>query len=118
MKVFSVSVVISFYNKIEYLNLILAALERQSFRDFEVVIADDGSRPDVVSAIQLIMERSPLSIQHLWHEDKGFRKTRIFNEAIRKSRSPYLIYLISFGSCLFFGKPLYKRKCLIKQSFL
>ena len=84
MKVFSVSVVISFYNKIEYLNLILAALERQSFRDFEVVIADDGSRPDVVSAIQLIMERSPLSIQHLWHEDKGFRKTRIFNEAVRQ----------------------------------
>ena len=98
MKVFSVSVVISFYNKIEYLNLILAALERQSFRDFEVVIADDGSRPDVVSAIQLIMERSPLSIQHLWHEDKGFRKTRIFNEAIRKSRSPYLIFMD--GDCI------------------
>jgi glycosyltransferase involved in cell wall biosynthesis len=98
MKVFPVSVVISFYNKIEYLNLILAALERQSFRDFEVVIADDGSRPDVVSAIQLMMERSPLSIQHLWHEDKGFRKTRIFNEAIRKSRSPYLIFMD--GDCV------------------
>ena len=98
MKVFPVSVVISFYNKIEYLNLILAALERQSFRDFEVVIADDGSRPDVVGAIRSIMEHSPLSIQHVWHEDKGFRKTRIFNEAIRKSRSAYLIFMD--GDCI------------------
>lgn len=98
MKVFPASVVISFYNKIEYLNLILAALERQSFRDFEVVIADDGSRPDVVGTIRSIMEHSPLSIQHLWHEDKGFRKTRIFNEAIRKSRSAYLIFMD--GDCI------------------
>ena len=98
MRVFPVSVVISFYNKIEYLNLILAALERQSFRDFEVVIADDGSRPDVVGAIRSIMEHSPLSIQHVWHEDKGFRKTRIFNEAIRKSRSTYLIFMD--GDCI------------------
>lgn len=98
MNTFSVSVVISFYNKIEYLNLILAALERQSFRDFEVVIADDGSRQDVVEEIRSIMKSSPLVIQHVWHEDKGFRKTRIFNEAIRKSRSPYLIFMD--GDCI------------------
>ena len=98
MRTFSVSVVISFYNKIEYLNLILAALERQSFRDFEVVIADDGSREEVVDEIRSIMARSPLAIQHLWHEDKGFRKTRIFNEAIRKSRSSYLIFMD--GDCI------------------
>ncbi|HEY9488378.1 MAG TPA: glycosyltransferase [Chryseosolibacter sp.] len=98
MKTFPVSLIISFYNKIDYLKLIFAALERQSFRDFEVIIADDGSKPEVVEEIRQIMEHAPLTIQHLWHEDQGFRKTMIFNEAIRKSRSPYLIFMD--GDCV------------------
>jgi glycosyltransferase involved in cell wall biosynthesis len=98
MSTFKVSVVISFYNKIEYLKLILAALERQSFREFEVIIADDGSRPEVVADIERIVAESPLSIQHLWHEDLGFRKTKILNEAVRKSRSEYLIFMD--GDCV------------------
>jgi glycosyltransferase involved in cell wall biosynthesis len=97
MKV-SASLVISFYNKIEYLRMILAALERQSFKNFEVVIADDGSRPEVVEEIRLIQTRSPLSIQHIWHEDLGFRKTKILNECIRKSKSDYLIFID--GDCI------------------
>lgn len=36
------SLVISVYNKIHELELILTALEQQSFCDFEVIIADDG----------------------------------------------------------------------------
>lgn len=98
MKVPVVSIIISFYNKIEYLKLILAALERQSLTDFEVIIADDGSGPEVVNDINAIIERTPLLIQHVWHEDKGFRKTMIFNEAIRRSRSEYLIFID--GDCI------------------
>jgi glycosyltransferase involved in cell wall biosynthesis len=98
MNMFQVSVVISFYNKIEYLKLILAALERQSFKDFEVIIADDGSRPEVVAEIKQIMKESRLSVQHLWHEDLGFRKTKILNQAIRKSKSAYLIFMD--GDCI------------------
>lgn len=98
MKTFPVSVVISFYNKLDQLELILAALERQSFRDFEVIIADDGSREEVVEKMRTIVQQSPLSIQHLWHEDEGFRKTKIFNEAIRRSRSDYMIFMD--GDCI------------------
>jgi glycosyltransferase involved in cell wall biosynthesis len=78
--------------------MILAALERQSFADFEVIIADDGSRAEVVNGIRQIISSSPLSIQHVWHDDKGFRKTKILNEAIRKSRSSYLIFID--GDCI------------------
>lgn len=98
MKNFSTTLIISFYNKIEYLRMILAALERQSFSDFEVVIADDGSREDVVAEIKDIMANSTLSISHAWHEDLGFRKTKILNEAVRMSRSPYLIFID--GDCI------------------
>lgn len=98
MNEFKASLVISIYNRLDYLRLILAALERQSCAEFEVIIADDGSRPEVVTAIHELMKSSVLAIQHVWQEDLGFRKTRILNEAIRNSRSPYLIFID--GDCV------------------
>ena len=41
------SVIISFYQKIEYLKLVLAGFERQSEREFEIIIADDGSNSSI-----------------------------------------------------------------------
>ena len=38
------SVIAAFYNNIEYLKLVLAGFERQTEKDFEFIIADDGSR--------------------------------------------------------------------------
>src|SRR5688572_4956723 len=98
MMTFSASLIISLYNKLEYLKMIEAALQRQSFRDFEVVVADDGSKPEVVEGIKDLMNSSPIAFQHCWHEDLGFRKTKILNEAIRKSRSAYLIFID--GDCI------------------
>lgn len=92
------TLVISFYNRIDYLRRILAALERQSIQDFEIAIADDGSRNEVVDEVQEIMRTSSLTIQHLWHEDLGFRKTQIFNRAVVASRSEYLIFID--GDCV------------------
>ncbi len=95
---YRVTLIISFYNQIDYLKRILASLERQSIQDFEVIIADDGSRPDVVLEIQQLGRTAPLTIQHIWHEDLGFRKTRILNRAIIASRSDYLIFID--GDCI------------------
>lgn len=39
-----VSVIISFYNRITQLRLILTAFKKQTFKGFEVVISDDGSK--------------------------------------------------------------------------
>jgi len=92
------SFIISFYKKIDILQMILEALERQSVTDFEVIIADDGSPDDVVKKMQEAMTRSKLSIQHIWHEDLGFRKTIILNRAILASRTDYLIFID--GDCI------------------
>jgi len=75
-----------------------AALECQSFKGFEVIIADDGSKTEVVNGITELMETSTLAFQHCWHEDLGFRKTKILNQAIRQSRSNYLIFID--GDCI------------------
>ena len=41
-----ISVIVTTYNREDALEAVLAALSRQSDRHFEVVVADDGSRPD------------------------------------------------------------------------
>jgi glycosyltransferase involved in cell wall biosynthesis len=92
------SLIISFYKKIDILKLVLAALEKQTVMDFEVIIADDGSSADIVEQIRILQSESPMTIRHVWHEDLGFRKTIILNESIRKSESDYLIFID--GDCI------------------
>ncbi|GAB3533529.1 glycosyltransferase family 2 protein [Pontibacter brevis] len=98
MKGPSVSVIIAVYNKMDWLLLLLAGFEQQSFQDFEIVVADDGSSETFVAALNEYISKSPLQIQHVWHEDKGFRKTRILNKAVLKSRGEYIIFVD--GDCL------------------
>jgi len=95
---YKASVIISFYNKIEWLELLLAALERQTLKEFEVIIADDGSKEEVVERIKELKVTLPLSIQHVWHPDKGFMKTSMLNKAIVASQSEYLIFID--GDCI------------------
>jgi glycosyltransferase involved in cell wall biosynthesis len=93
-----VSVIIAFYNNLDFLKLVFAGFERQNHRQFEVVIADDGSRESVVSALDAIRQKYSFTIQHVWHEDKGWRKTQILNKAIKKAQGDYLIFID--GDCI------------------
>ena len=93
-----VSVIIAFYNKIDFLKKVLAGFENQVFRDFELVIADDGSKASVVEALNDYMQNSSLKIQHIWHEDQGWRKNMILNKAIVASNGEYIIFID--GDCI------------------
>ncbi|HET8859507.1 glycosyltransferase [Marivirga sp.] len=92
------SIIISFYNRVDQLKLILAALERQTVSEFEVIISDDGSKEEAVNQINEIIEKSTLTIQHIWHPDTGFNKTKILNKSILASNSPYIIFID--GDCI------------------
>jgi cellulose synthase/poly-beta-1,6-N-acetylglucosamine synthase-like glycosyltransferase len=72
--------------------LVLAGYCRQSLGDFEIVIADDGSGPEMPAFVQEFSRRAPFPIQYVCQPDEGFRKSRILNEAVRKSLAPYLIF--------------------------
>lgn len=91
------SLIISVYNKAKELELILLALEKQSFRGFEVIIAEDGSSP-AIKAVADKFKGTFNSIEHITQEDKGFRKNKMLNEAIRRSGSDYLIFID--GDCI------------------
>jgi len=93
-----ISLIISFYNKLNYLKLVLAGLEIQSYKLFEVIIADDGSNETIVKELQYIIKNSHLDITHIWHKNIGWRKNEILNKAIKASKSDYLIFID--GDCI------------------
>lgn len=92
------SLIISVYNDIKTLILILEALKIQTEKAFEVIIADDGSNERFVEELNKQIEKSPLKIIHLWHEDKGWRKEIILNKAIVTATTRYLIFID--GDCI------------------
>lgn len=94
----TISVIISFYKRVDYLRLVFAGLERQTFNDFEVIIADDGSDETVKKQVQQLRHSGPFPTRYVWHEDRGFRKNKILNCAIRAAQSPYLIFID--GDCV------------------
>jgi len=92
------SIVIAVYNRADVLRLVLAGYARQSRNDFEIIVADDGSGPDVAAVVEEARLRSPFPIQHLHHEDRGWRKNVMLNNAIRAAETDYLVF--TDGDCL------------------
>ena len=93
-----ISVIISTYNSPLWLRKVLWGYETQSFKDFELVIADDGSGEETKQLVQDFKANSPLTVHHVWHEDNGFQKCSILNKAIRKSSHEYLVF--TDGDCV------------------
>lgn len=92
------SVVISTYNAPAWLEKVLYGYKNQTFKSFELVIADDGSTEETRSLIEAFERAHGLRIQNVWQPDKGFRKSEILNKAIVKPQSDYLVF--SDGDCI------------------
>jgi glycosyltransferase involved in cell wall biosynthesis len=95
---FETSVIISTYNQPEWLKKVLIGYEQQSFKNLEIIIADDGSTKETEAVVKEFREGSNLEITHVWQEDKGFRKTKILNKAVQKTQASYLIF--TDGDCI------------------
>jgi N-terminal domain of galactosyltransferase/Glycosyl transferase family 2 len=73
-------------------------LSRQSDRGFEVVIADDGSRPMTAAVVERWRTRLGIPLSHVWQLNCGFRAAEIRNRAILACRGDYCIFLD--GDCI------------------
>ena len=93
-----ISVVVTTYNREDALAAVLRSLACQGDRDFEVLVADDGSGPATASLLEQWKTRFGVPLTHVWHEHRGFRAGEIRNRAIRESRGHYLVFLD--GDCL------------------
>lgn len=93
-----ISVIVSTYNRDDALDAVLHSLARQSDRNFEIVVADDGSGPSTAELVRQRQTRLGVAVSHVWHEKRGFRAAEIRNRAIRASRGTYCIFLD--GDCI------------------
>jgi glycosyltransferase involved in cell wall biosynthesis len=93
-----ISVIITTYNREDALAAVLRSLTRQTDADFEVVVADDGSGPATAALIEGWKTTIGQRVEHVWHEDRGFRAGEIRNRAILASRGGYCIFLD--GDCI------------------
>ncbi len=88
------SLIITIYNQARQLALVLDSVARQTSRSFEIVVANDGSSDDVAGVISRFKLRYPgIPIRHVVHQDRGFRKPVILNDAFRAASADYLIVI-------------------------
>jgi len=90
------SLIISIYDNIRFLKVILDSLHFQTENKFEIIIAEDGQNPAVKEFINQYPFEHPF--QHLTQKDEGWRKNKAMNMAIRAAKTEWLIFID--GDCV------------------
>lgn len=93
-----VSVIVSTYEKPEWLEKVLWGFNCQTYKHFELIVADDGSGPETRQLLEEMEHRVSYKINHVWHEDDGFQKCKILNKAIQGCEGEYII--MTDGDCI------------------
>lgn len=93
---YKASIIISIYSNVEALRVVLDSLNRQTERNFEIIISEDADFPHV----REFCAQYPFTndYQLLTQPDLGWRKNRALNNAIRAARSEWLIFID--GDCV------------------
>lgn len=86
-----ISVVIPTYNRSKTLISCLGHLERQTWKDFEVILIDDGSSDDTPRIVQGFLDRAALSLRFVRQENSGPARAR--NVGISLARAPLTLML-------------------------
>lgn len=110
-----ISVIVATYNRPDALDAVLRSLARQSDANFEVLIADDGSRPDTAAVVTQWQGRIGRRLVHVWHPDDGFRLAEIRNRAILLADGAYCIFLD--GDCLARGNFVAAHRALAERGW-
>jgi glycosyltransferase involved in cell wall biosynthesis len=93
-----ISLIISYYKRLDFLDLILQSVDKQSYRHFEVIVAEDNNDPGTVQFVNNARSIYSFDICHVFHEDIGFRKTRILNKALRVAKGDRIVFID--GDCI------------------
>ena len=88
-----ISVVITTYNRPDALTAVVEACFAQSDKNFEIIIADDGSAANTKDCVRSLKERASVPLEHVWQPDEGFRAAMVRNRGILAARGNYIIFL-------------------------
>ena len=93
-----VSVVLSIFDQPNAFTYALLGYQRQTFKDFELIVADDGSDEQTRAIVERFKNDGAYPVKHVWQENKGYRRSRIANEAVKVSEGK--VILLSDGDCI------------------
>lgn len=94
----NISIIVSTYNSPDWLKKVIWGFSVQTYKQFELIVADDGSTAETADLIKQLAQQVNFPIKHIWHKDNGFQKTIILNKAIVESSSDYII--MTDGDCI------------------
>lgn len=93
-----IAIIVTTYNRPDALGATLDGFFAQDDREFELLIADDGSRDDTRALIERYAARALFPVTHVWQEDRGFRAGAARNRALARTGAEYVIF--SDGDCV------------------
>lgn len=88
-----ISLIISTFNRKNLLLPLLDSLEDQTIKDFEVIIADDGSTDGTVEDINTIITKLSYNLRIVSQENIGFRVAKSRNNAAKVARTRQLVFI-------------------------
>lgn len=88
-----ISLIISTFNRKHLLIPLLYILEKQTLKNFEVIVADDGSTDGTVEEVQKIADNLSYDLQIVTQENMGFRVASSRNNGARAARSRQLVFM-------------------------
>ncbi|NDW14290.1 glycosyltransferase [Alteromonas genovensis] len=84
-----VSVIVPLYNREAFLPQLLRTLESQTFKDFEVILIDDGSNDGTRAWIEKYFRESALNYHYVYQENGGPYKAR--NNGLKHAKGKYIV---------------------------
>lgn len=112
----TISVVITTYNRPDALEAVVEACFLQDDKNFEIIIADDGSTANTRECIERLAARAPVPLRHVWQPDDGFRAAMARNRGILAATGDYIIFLD--GDCVPQRDFIRRHRALAQPGFL
>lgn len=87
------SIVIPTYNRADFIQQTIQSVLDQTYKDFEIIIIDDGSKDNTKQIVEDCIKKTPDKISYFFQENKGVSAARNFG--IDKSKGEFIVFLDS-----------------------
>ena len=111
-----ISLIVTTYNRPDALEAVVEGCFTQTDKDFEIIIADDGSTDETRECVARLKARSPVPLQHVWQPDAGFRLAMARNRGIEAASGEYVVILD--GDCVPQANFIAQHRKLARRGFM